>query len=99
MPRPCAPRLAAILDENTAVALACERAFLDALDGSCRTPIAGHATVADGRVAFSGLILRPDGSATHAIRVAAPIADAVALGASAGAELKARAGAGFFDPL
>jgi hydroxymethylbilane synthase len=91
-------RLAAILDDNTAIALACERAFLDALDGSCRTPIAGHATVADGRVAFSGLILRPDGSATHAIRVEAPIADAVALGASAGAELKARAGAGFFDP-
>src|SRR5690606_10734598 len=39
-------RLAAILDADTGVALACERAFLDALDGSCRTPIAGHATVA-----------------------------------------------------
>ena len=91
-------RLAAILDDNTAVALACERAFLDALDGSCRTPIAGHATVADGRVAFSGLILRPDGSATHAIRLDGAVAEAAALGAAAGAELKARAGAGFFDP-
>ena len=25
------------------IAVACERAFLAALDGSCRTPIAGHA--------------------------------------------------------
>jgi hydroxymethylbilane synthase len=29
-------------DAPTAAALACERAFLAALDGSCRTPIAGH---------------------------------------------------------
>jgi hydroxymethylbilane synthase len=31
--------------EVTAMALACERAFLAELDGSCRTPIAGLATV------------------------------------------------------
>ena len=40
----------------------CERAFLAVLDGSCRTPIAGHATVAGGRLRFRGMILRPDGS-------------------------------------
>jgi hydroxymethylbilane synthase len=91
-------RLAAILDPDTGVALACERAFLDALDGSCRTPIAGHATVTGDRVAFSGLILRPDGSETHGIRVEGAVDDAATLGAAAGAELKARAGAAFFDP-
>jgi hydroxymethylbilane synthase len=91
-------RLAAILDPDTGVALACERAFLDALDGSCRTPIAGLATVAAGRVAFTGLILRPDGSETHGIRVEGAVEDAATLGAAAGADLKARAGAGFFDP-
>ena len=36
--------LAAIHDVPTGQALACERAFLAALDGSCRTPIAGYAT-------------------------------------------------------
>ena len=33
---------------DTAIALAAERAFLAVLDGSCRTPIAGHATVSSG---------------------------------------------------
>ena len=36
--------LAAINDRDTEIAVACERAFLAALDGSCRTPLAGHAT-------------------------------------------------------
>ena len=40
--------LAEIDHADTSVALACERAFLAVLDGSCRTPIAGHA-VLDGR--------------------------------------------------
>lgn len=33
--------LAALNHEETRVAIVCERAFLTALDGSCRTPIAG----------------------------------------------------------
>ena len=36
---------------DAATALACERAFLAVLDGSCRTPIAGHATVRARRAA------------------------------------------------
>lgn len=55
--------LAAIHDVPTGQALACERAFLAALDGSCRTPIAGYATVAAGQLSFSGMILTPDGRA------------------------------------
>ncbi len=35
--------LAALNHEETRLAIVCERAFLTALDGSCRTPIAGHA--------------------------------------------------------
>src|SRR5680860_459508 len=35
--------LLAILHEDTSIALNTERAFLKALDGSCRTPIAGYA--------------------------------------------------------
>ena len=37
--------LAPLNHADTAAALACERAFLAVLDGSCRTPIAGHASV------------------------------------------------------
>jgi hydroxymethylbilane synthase len=90
--------LAAIDHAESATALACERAFLAVLDGSCRTPIAGHATISAGRLAFRGLIAKPDGSAHFETRRDGAIADATALGADAGRELKARAGADFFAP-
>ena len=35
--------LAALNHEDTRIAVVTERAFLAALDGSCRTPIAGYA--------------------------------------------------------
>ena len=68
--------LAAINDPDTLTALAAERAFLAVLDGSCRTPIAGHARIADGTVAFRGLILRPDGSEALETARTGPIAEA-----------------------
>ena len=89
--------LAAIDHADTATALAAERAFLAVLDGSCRTPIAGHATVVDGRVQFRGMIVKPDGSEAFEAERSGPAADAVALGADAGHELKGRAGPGFFS--
>jgi hydroxymethylbilane synthase len=91
--------LAAINHADSAIALMAERAFLAVLDGSCRTPIAGHATVSGGRVAFRGLIAKPDGSEVHECTRAGAVADAVALGSDAGRELKARAGADFFAPV
>ena len=48
--------------EPTAVTLACERAFQEALDGSCRTPIAGCATLEGHALRFRGEVLSPDGS-------------------------------------
>jgi hydroxymethylbilane synthase len=90
--------LAAIDHADAMTALVTERAFLTVLDGSCRTPIAGHATVADGRVQFRGLIARPDGSECLETERAGAISDAAALGADAGAELKRRAGPNFFAP-
>jgi hydroxymethylbilane synthase len=49
-------------DEPSAIALLCERAFQAALDGSCRTPIAGLARVEGGALSFRGEVLAPDGS-------------------------------------
>ena len=85
-----------INDADAAIALACERAFLAVLDGSCKTPIAGYARLAGGRVQFSGLIVKPDGSAALTVSRTGPARDAAMLGADAGRELKAKAGAAFF---
>jgi hydroxymethylbilane synthase len=83
-------------DPTTAIALACERAFQLALDGSCRTPIAGLATVADGLLSFRGEVLAPDGrdfAATEFERelTADPVAESAAAGHAAGMALKPRA--------
>jgi hydroxymethylbilane synthase len=55
--------------------------------------------VSGGRVAFRGLIAKPDGSEVHECTRAGAVADAVALGSDAGREFKARAGADFFAPV
>ena len=82
--------LAAIDDAGTATALAAERAFLAELDGSCRTPIAGHARLEDGRLSLRGQVLREDGSESFEARIAGPAADAAGLGAEAGRDLRRR---------
>jgi hydroxymethylbilane synthase len=88
--------LAKIDHVDTSVALLAERAFLDVLDGSCRTPIAGHALLDGDRLSFRGMVLRPDGSQVFETTRAGARRDAVALGADAGAELKRRAPPDFF---
>lgn len=88
--------VAAINDANTMAALTAERAFLAALDGSCKTPIAGHAKIAGGALALRGLVVKPDGSAAHETSRSGLVGDAAALGQDAGAELKQRGGPGFF---
>ncbi|MGA7386331.1 MAG: hydroxymethylbilane synthase [Pseudolabrys sp.] len=89
--------LAHIDHAETSIAIACERAFLAALDGSCKTPIAGHATISGDAIQFRGLIARPDGSAAHDIAGTGSRKDAATIGTDAGRELKHRAGPGFFD--
>jgi hydroxymethylbilane synthase len=81
---------------ETTIALTAERAFLAALDGSCRTPIAGLAEVEGDRLSFRGLIIRPDGSEARETARSGHRAQAAALGADAGSELKRLAPAGFF---
>jgi hydroxymethylbilane synthase len=89
--------LAPLHDAETGHRLAAERAFLAALDGSCRTPIGGLATLEDGQIRFRGEIIRPDGSERLTTERRGPIADAAAMGHDAAAELRAKGGAGFFD--
>ncbi len=88
--------VAAINDRDTATAVTVERAFLGALDGSCRTPIAGYAAVANDTVDFRGMIVKPDGSEAFEVSRRGRRDQAAALGADAGEELKSRAGGDFF---
>src|SRR5690242_16061995 len=54
--------LARVSHADTFRCMVAERAFLAALEGSCRTPIAALAELAGGRVRFAGLVARPDGT-------------------------------------
>jgi hydroxymethylbilane synthase len=88
--------VAPLNDNTTAVALACERAFQSALDGSCRTPIAGLATFINGRLEFRGEVLAPDGSDFVAAQLDKALSldavhDAENAGRELGLELKPRA--------
>jgi hydroxymethylbilane synthase len=86
--------LAPILDAATGCALAAERAFLGALDGSCRTPIAGHARIDGGMLDFRGMVLRADGSETFEVHARGDMNEAARLGRSAGLDLSNRLPAG-----
>ena len=86
--------IAAIADAETFAELAAERAYLAELEGSCRTPIAGLARVADGRLRFRGEVLRPDGSERFDIDAEGASGDAARIGAEAGRALKSRLPAG-----
>ena len=89
--------LAPILCTATGVALAAERAFLTALDGSCRTPIGAHAIVDNHQVTLRGTVLRPDGSQAYDEELYGAVADAEAVGRTAGETIKGRLPPGFFD--
>ena len=80
----------------TAIALACERAFQAALDGSCKTPIAGLATFDGATLSFRGEVLAPDGSDSVATgfvidHIGCGKTESVRAGREAGNALKPRA--------
>ncbi|MBA84884.1 MAG: hydroxymethylbilane synthase [Rhodobacteraceae bacterium] len=89
--------LEAIHDSVTGQRLAAERAFLEALDGSCETPIAGLATLDGGTLRLRGEVLRPDGSEVIADDRTCPIEDGPELGRAMAADMLAQAGADFFS--
>ena len=70
----------AIHHNTTGIAIACERAFLAKLEGSCRTPIAGHATISGDTLSFRGQILSLDGKQSAEVSLSGPIEEAAAIG-------------------
>ena len=88
--------LAPLNCKETEIRTNAERAFLSALDGSCRTPIASLAIIDGDRLILRGEILRPDGSERHATMREGALSDGIAMGRDAGAELRAKGGPDFF---
>ena len=80
-----------------AITTTAERSFLEALDGSCRTPIAAMAILRDSHLSFLGEVLTPDGKHCWRRRETVTLgadgmASARALGLKLGAEIKTEAG-------
>lgn len=92
-----AEMLEAIHDRPTGQRLAAERAFLEALDGSCETPIAGLADLDGAELFLRGEVLRPDGSEALNEAVRCPVEDGAEAGRAMAHSLLDRAGDGFFD--
>jgi hydroxymethylbilane synthase len=87
--------LSAIDHRDTSFALACERAFLAALDGSCKTPIAGYARMKGGMLRFDGLILSEDGRESYEAITFGDPAKAIDIGREAGRDILRKAPAVF----
>ena len=90
--------LVAMIDHRpTSLCVRAEIAMLGVLDGSCRTPIAGHAVLEAEQLWLRALVARPDGSEVIATQRRGVAGEGERLGVDAGEELRRRAGPGFFD--
>lgn len=74
---------------DTAWRVTAERAFLAALDGSCRTPIAALACLEGDRLTLTGKVSSPDGRIVFRKESAGHRTDAALLGTEAGMEIAA----------
>ena len=83
-----------INDKESETQITAERAMLAVLDGSCHTPIAGHAVLdEDGGLTLTGHVVSEDGARLHQAREVGSADEPVAVGRSVGERLLALAGA------
>lgn len=80
--------LSAIEDPNARAVSTAERALLAVLDGSCATPIGGHARIIDGTLKLTGLVARADGTFLLKRVLSGAPADAHRIGFELGHSLK-----------
>jgi hydroxymethylbilane synthase len=91
--------LDALNHQDTKIRVDCERAFLAALDGNCKTPIAGQARIVEGELVFRGLIAMPDGSKKYEVTSTGKPEEAERIGREAGEKLRSDAGDEFFQMM
>jgi hydroxymethylbilane synthase len=87
--------LAPLHDGETSLCVEAERAFLAELDGSCRTPIAGLATLDGDTLQFRGQTLFPDGSRAYETEREGSAGDGAEMAVDAARELLRQAGPDF----
>ena len=92
-----ATMLEAIHNSTTGLLLSAERAFLEALDGSCETPIAGLADFKNENLRFRGEILKTDGSEVYSDEQVVAKEDATLVGIEMAHKLLSQAGNDFFS--
>ena len=89
--------LKAVNHVETMLRITAERAMLDVLDGTCRTPIGGLAElIRKDELVLRGLIATPTGSAVFTGTEQGLAADADAVGRELGARLRCEAGQNLF---
>ncbi|MDB2668514.1 hydroxymethylbilane synthase [Alphaproteobacteria bacterium] len=81
--------LQAVHCADTEAVVTAERKFLNALDGSCRTPIAAYGQLSQGRLTLMGRLLSDEGDDCAAGQITGLASDAAALGLELAAQLKA----------
>ena len=60
--------LQAVHSEETALCTNAERTFLKRMDGSCQVPIGGYASLEDGELYLTGLIMSEDGNERYVVK-------------------------------
>lgn len=76
----------------TVIAINAERAVLAALDGSCKTPLSGYATLNGDTLHLRATLTHPDGSQNWSVERFGALSDAPSIGEDAGEELRNLAG-------
>ncbi|MFZ9470282.1 MAG: hydroxymethylbilane synthase [Rickettsiales bacterium] len=82
-----------INDENTEIAVSCERAFLQELGASCHTPVGVYADILDDKINLKTAIIDFNGSEIFEFNISgkANIKTAIEIGKKAGEETKIKA--------
>jgi len=91
--------LADLDDAPTRLAVTAERAFLQEVGGSCRTPLAAYAQITGNEIWLRALVASPDGRQVIHGEASAPTATADELGRSLGQQILARGGAAILKAL
>lgn len=86
-------------DTQSQMAALTERGFLARLDGSCQSPIAGHARISNGNITFEGCLMTRDGIEREYITGKGVIDSPETIGNTAAETILSRASASLLEVL
>ncbi len=83
--------------KETSTCITAERAFMQAFEGSCTTPIAANAEIKNNHIHLTALIARPNGTEIHKTSINGKKEEAEEIGHKAALDLKSRIKDDFFS--